>query len=105
MSLGLPAEKDCGSQFIREDDEAADIWLKDIGRRFRALQRAWATSDNFWSMGDTGPCGPCSEIFYDHGAEIEGGPPGSRRKKTAIAISRSGTWSSCSSTARFTAVK
>src|SRR6202158_1162596 len=60
----------------RDDDEAADIWLKDIGippERFSRLGEA----SNFWSMGDTGPCGPCSEIFYDHGAEIPGGPPGS----------------------------
>ena len=58
------------------DDEAADIWLKDIGispLRFSRL----GESSNFWAMGDTGPCGPCSEIFYDHGAEVAGGPPGS----------------------------
>jgi alanyl-tRNA synthetase len=60
----------------RDDDEAADIWLKDIGispQRFSRL----GESSNFWAMGDTGPCGPCSEIFYDHGPEIAGGPPGS----------------------------
>jgi alanyl-tRNA synthetase len=60
----------------RDDDEAADIWLKDIGispDRFSRL----GESSNFWAMGDTGPCGPCSEIFYDHGPEIPGGPPGS----------------------------
>ena len=60
----------------RDDDEAADIWLKDIGvspQRFARL----GESSNFWAMGDTGPCGPCSEIFYDHGSEIAGGPPGS----------------------------
>jgi alanyl-tRNA synthetase len=59
-----------------EDDEAADIWLKDVGidpERFSRL----GEKDNFWSMGDTGPCGPCSEIFYDHGPEVAGGPPGS----------------------------
>ncbi|SFW22893.1 alanine--tRNA ligase [Nitrosovibrio sp. Nv17] len=58
-----------------EDDEAAAIWLDEVGidpARFTRI----ATSDNFWQMGDTGPCGPCSEIFYDHGAEIAGGPPG-----------------------------
>jgi alanyl-tRNA synthetase len=58
------------------DDEAADIWLKDIGispDRFGRLGDA----SNFWSMGDVGPCGPCSEIFYDHGPQIAGGPPGS----------------------------
>ena len=60
----------------RDDDEAADIWLKDIGvptSRFTRLGEA----SNFWAMGDTGPCGPCSEIFYDHGPAIPGGPPGS----------------------------
>ncbi len=59
-----------------DDDEAADIWLQDIGidpERFSRL----GEKDNFWSMGNTGPCGPCSEIFYDHGPEIPGGPPGS----------------------------
>jgi len=58
-----------------EDDEAAEIWLNEIGVSANQLSRIGA-KDNFWSMGDTGPCGPCSEIFYDHGAEIEGGPPG-----------------------------
>ena len=61
---------------FREDDAAADIWLKEIGvppQRFARL----GEKSNFWAMGDTGPCGPCSEIFYDHGAEIPGGPPGS----------------------------
>ena len=59
-----------------EDDEAADIWLNEIGvdpARFVRID----TSDNFWQMGDTGPCGPCSEIFYDHGPDVAGGPPGS----------------------------
>jgi alanyl-tRNA synthetase len=58
-----------------EDEEAADIWLNEIGidpARFTRI----ATMDNFWQMGDTGPCGPCSEIFYDHGEQIPGGPPG-----------------------------
>ena len=59
-----------------EDDEAADIWLNEIGIHTDRLVRI-ATSDNFWQMGDTGPCGPCSEIFFDHGSTIEGGPPGS----------------------------
>ena len=58
-----------------EDDEAADVWLNEIGVPNNRFTRI-ATSDNFWAMGDTGPCGPCSEIFYDHGPEIEGGPPG-----------------------------
>lgn len=59
-----------------EDDEAADIWLNQVGVSAERFSRIGA-KDNFWSMGDTGPCGPCTEIFYDHGAEIPGGPPGS----------------------------
>lgn len=58
-----------------EDDEAADIWLNEVGINSSRFTRI-ATQDNFWQMGDTGPCGPCSEIFYDHGPEIPGGPPG-----------------------------
>ncbi|MEC9340965.1 MAG: alanine--tRNA ligase [Pseudomonadota bacterium] len=61
---------------FEEDDEAARIWLDDIGVPADRFARIGA-KDNFWSMGDTGPCGPCSEIFYDHGPEIFGGPPGS----------------------------
>ncbi len=59
-----------------EDDEAADIWLNEVGVPAERVTRI-PTMDNFWQMGDTGPCGPCTEIFYDHGPEIEGGPPGS----------------------------
>jgi alanyl-tRNA synthetase len=59
-----------------EDEEAAGLWRKIAGIPDSRIIRI-ATSDNFWSMGDTGPCGPCSEIFYDHGAHIPGGPPGS----------------------------
>ena len=59
-----------------DDEEAFDIWRNQIGIAEDKIIRI-ATSDNFWSMGDTGPCGPCSEIFYDHGAHIWGGPPGS----------------------------
>tara|TARA_R110002020_G_scaffold406378_2_gene616397 strand:- start:44696 stop:47335 length:2640 start_codon:yes stop_codon:yes gene_type:complete len=59
-----------------EDDEAAALWKKMAGLPDDRIIRI-ATSDNFWSMGDTGPCGPCSEIFYDHGDKIPGGPPGS----------------------------
>jgi alanyl-tRNA synthetase len=59
-----------------EDDEAARLWAKIAGLPEERIIRI-ATSDNFWAMGDTGPCGPCSEIFYDHGAAIPGGPPGS----------------------------
>ena len=58
-----------------EDDEAADIWLNEIGVDPARFSRIGA-KDNFWSMGDTGPCGPCTEIFYDHGEEVPGGPPG-----------------------------
>ena len=60
-----------------EDDEAERIWLNDIGVPKKRLRRIGA-NDNFWAMGDTGPCGPCSEIFYDHGAKVQGGPPGSK---------------------------
>ncbi len=60
---------------FEEDDEAYDIWVKDIGIPEKRIARIGA-KDNFWSMGDTGPCGPCSEIFFDHGPEIPGGPPG-----------------------------
>ncbi|HVT62574.1 MAG TPA: alanine--tRNA ligase, partial [Legionellaceae bacterium] len=59
-----------------DDDEAADIWQKEIGVAPERISRC-GEKDNFWSMGDTGPCGPCTEIFYDHGPEIAGGPPGS----------------------------
>ncbi|MDH4124469.1 MAG: alanine--tRNA ligase [Gammaproteobacteria bacterium] len=74
-TLGLPPERLWVTVF-KDDDEAADIWLKEIKvdpARFSRL----GEKDNFWSMGDTGPCGPCSEIFFDHGADIPGGPPGS----------------------------
>ncbi|OOG28154.1 alanine--tRNA ligase [Thioalkalivibrio denitrificans] len=73
--LKLPEEKLWVTVF-EEDDEAADIWLKHIGVNPERFARIGA-SDNFWAMGDTGPCGPCTEIFYDHGPEVEGGPPGS----------------------------
>jgi alanyl-tRNA synthetase len=72
--LGLPAEKLWVTVFD-EDDEAADIWLKEVGVSAERFSRIGA-KDNFWSMGDTGPCGPCTEIFYDHGPDIDGGPPG-----------------------------
>ncbi|EGV30655.1 alanyl-tRNA synthetase [Thiorhodococcus drewsii AZ1] len=73
--LSLPPERLWVTVF-EDDDEAADIWLKEIGVDAKRFSRCGA-KDNFWSMGDTGPCGPCSEIFYDHGPEIPGGPPGS----------------------------
>ena len=72
--LGLPEERLWVTVHV-SDDEAADIWLKEMGvsaERFSRLDE-----DNFWQMGDTGPCGPCSEIFYDHGEGVPGGPPGS----------------------------
>jgi alanyl-tRNA synthetase len=59
-----------------DDDEAADLWRRIAGLDERRIIRI-ASADNFWRMGDTGPCGPCSEIFYDHGAHVAGGPPGS----------------------------
>ncbi len=73
--LEIPASKLWVTVF-EDDDEAADIWLKEVGVPADRLSRCGA-KDNFWSMGDTGPCGPCSEIFYDHGEAVAGGPPGS----------------------------
>lgn len=75
QNLQIPAEKLWVTVF-EEDSEAEQIWLEEVGidpQRFSKI----GAKDNFWSMGDTGPCGPCSEIFYDHGEEIAGGPPGS----------------------------
>ncbi|MGE4452148.1 alanine--tRNA ligase [Castellaniella sp.] len=79
---GLPKEK-LWVTVYQEDDEAYDIWAQEIGVPRERIIRigdnkgARYASDNFWQMADTGPCGPCSEIFYDHGPEIWGGPPGS----------------------------
>ncbi len=79
-TLGLPPERLWVSVYLT-DDEAYRIWAEDIGvppeRISRIGDKPDGGSDNFWQMGDTGPCGPCSEIFYDHGAHIPGGPPGS----------------------------
>ncbi|MFU8837840.1 MAG: alanine--tRNA ligase-related protein, partial [Thiohalomonadaceae bacterium] len=79
----LPPEK-LWVTVYEEDQEAADIWIKAVGvdpQRFSRIGDKPGgkkfESDNFWSMGDTGPCGPCTEIFYDHGEGIWGGPPGS----------------------------
>ena len=72
---GLPADKLTATVY-HTDDEAFDLWRKIAGLPEHRIIRI-PTSDNFWSMGDTGPCGPCSEIFYDHGEHIPGGPPGS----------------------------
>ncbi|PRW96631.1 alanine--tRNA ligase [Pseudomonas fragi] len=80
--LKLPKDKLWVTVYA-SDDEAYDIWTKDVGvpaeRMIRIGDNKGApyASDNFWTMGDTGPCGPCTEIFYDHGPEIWGGPPGS----------------------------
>jgi alanyl-tRNA synthetase len=73
--LEIPAEKLTITVFD-EDDEAEKIWVEKIGVPAERVIRIGA-QDNFWSMGDTGPCGPCSEIFYDHGEDVFGGPPGS----------------------------
>ena len=79
---GLPADKLTITVYF-EDDEAYDIWANEIGVPTERIIRigdnkgARYASDNFWQMADTGPCGPCTEIFYDHGADIWGGPPGS----------------------------
>ena len=75
VDLGLPAEKLWITVFT-DDDEAASIWLDEIKIDANKFSRL-GEKDNFWAMGDTGPCGPCSEIFYDHGSDVEGGPPGS----------------------------
>ncbi|MBT1261418.1 MULTISPECIES: alanine--tRNA ligase [Pseudomonas] len=80
--LKLPKEKLWVTVYA-SDDEAYDIWTKQVGVPAERMVRigdnkgAPYASDNFWTMGDTGPCGPCTEIFYDHGADIWGGPPGS----------------------------
>jgi alanyl-tRNA synthetase len=73
--FGVPAEKLLATVYI-DDDEAFALWKKISGLPERRILRI-AGSDNFWAMGETGPCGPCSEIFYDHGEHIPGGPPGS----------------------------
>jgi alanyl-tRNA synthetase len=73
--LQIPKERLFVTVF-EDDDAAADIWLKEIGVDPKLFARIGA-KDNFWAMGDTGPCGPCTEIFYDHGPDVAGGPPGS----------------------------
>jgi alanyl-tRNA synthetase len=73
--FGIPAERLLVTVYI-DDDEAFNLWKKIAGLPESKIGRI-AGSDNFWAMGDTGPCGPCSEIFYDHGPHIPGGPPGS----------------------------
>ncbi len=73
-TLGLPPERLWVTCHI-SDDEAEEIWVNEIGFPRERISRL--DEDNFWQMGDTGPCGPCSEIFYDHGPDVPGGPPGS----------------------------
>ena len=73
--LGLPVERLLVTVFA-EDDDAFDLWRKIAGLDESRIIRI-SSSDNFWSMGETGPCGPCSEVFYDHGPDVAGGPPGS----------------------------
>ena len=73
--LGIPETRLWVSVF-EDDEEAADIWLNEIGVAKERFSRC-GEKDNFWQMGDTGPCGPCTEIFYDHGESVPGGPPGS----------------------------
>ncbi|HAU0207276.1 TPA: alanine--tRNA ligase [Legionella pneumophila] len=73
--LHIPAER-LWVTVYKEDLEAEDIWLKEMKVSPERFSRC-GEKDNFWSMGDTGPCGPCTEIFYDHGPEVAGGPPGS----------------------------
>ncbi len=82
QTMGIPAEKLWVTVYL-DDDEAAELWLKEAGvdeSRFTRIGDKKGgkkyESDNFWSMGDTGPCGPCTEIFYDHGPDVAGGPPG-----------------------------
>ncbi|MFP4279841.1 MAG: alanine--tRNA ligase [Halochromatium sp.] len=75
QTLEMPAER-LWITVYTEDDEAARIWLDEIGVDPTRFSRC-GEKDNFWSMGETGPCGPCSEIFYDHGPGVPGGPPGS----------------------------
>ena len=91
VDLELPAER-LWVTVYEDDDEAASIWLDEMKidpNRFTRL----GEKDNFWAMGDTGPCGPCSELFYDHGEDVPGGPPGSLRKGATTASSTPVLWS------------
>src|SRR3989338_4606323 len=77
-TLKLPKEK-LWVTVYKDDKESEAIWLNDIGVNPKHFSRC-GDKDNFWSMGDTGPCGPCTEVFYDHGDSVEGGPPGSAKE-------------------------
>jgi alanyl-tRNA synthetase len=91
--FGLPVDRLLVTVFS-DDDEAADLWKKIAGFPDSKIIRI-PTSDNFWQMGDTGPCGPCSEIFIDQGDALWGGPPGSPEEDGDRFLS-SGTSCSCS---------
>ena len=92
--FGLPKDRLLVTVYI-DDDQAFDLWKKIAGLPESKIIRI-AGADNFWAMGDTGPCGPCSEIFYDHGDKFPAARP-VRRRPRATASSRSGISSSCSS--------
>ena len=88
-----------GADGVPRDDEAEEYWIEAGVPKERIHQ--YGLKDNFWQMGETGPCGPCSEIFYDMGIEAAETPGVDKPFGTTTrAMSRSGTWSSCSSTAR-----
>ena len=74
-ALGIPKDRLSATVFS-EDEEAFKLWKKVAGLPESKIIKI-STADNFWSMGETGPCGPCSEIFFDHGDKLKGGPPGS----------------------------
>ena len=105
---GLPKDRLLVTVY-HTDDEAFDLWHKEVGLPVERIIRigdnkgAPYASDNFWQMADTGPCGPCTEIFYDHGDAHRRRPARVARTRTATASSKSGTTSSCSSTASPTA--
>jgi len=93
----LPADK-LWATVYKDDDEAFELWRTVVGIPADRIVRL-GEKDNFWSMGDTGPCGPCSEIIIDQGPEMSCGKPAAPWGATATATSRSGTWCSCSITA------
>ena len=95
VTLGLPQERLYATVY-QDDDEAFDIWHKHVGVPAERIFR-FGEKDNFWSMGDTGPCGPCSEIFYDHGPAASCGREIVPLAVTAIVTWKSGTSCSCNS--------